>query len=322
MQTAPKSPISPDQLDAIVRAHLGTDRPLKTATELKEGYFNTAYLIELSDGFRCVLKAAPPQSQRILTYEKNILKIEFEMITLAAERTEMPVPKLYGLDTTHQILASDYYLMEFLTGTPLHKLRPSLSEAEQTAIDHELGRLTRQLNTITGDAFGYPGQAHLQSRSWTEAFGVMLQTVLNDGIAVGAVIPRPYDQIYAGAVPHFEVLAEITVPRLVHWDLWDGNVFIHPETKRITGIIDFERALWGDPLMEATLGDMRDDIPFIQGYGQPLFDNPSKIRRRHLYNLYLFLIMVIEAYYRDYVESDITLWARGRLNSTLEALQI
>lgn len=322
MQSLSKAAVAPDDLEKIVAVHFGAGKKLKTATELKEGYFNTAYLLELTDGFKCVLKIAPPETTRTLTYERNILQTDVEMMALARERTEMPVPQIYGTDTTRQILNRDYYLMEFLTGVSLHQVRKSLSADEQAGIDYELGRLTSQLNAITGTYFGYPGQAQLQGATWAETFALLLQSVLNDGLAIGASLPRPYAELYENATAQFRVLDEITVPRLVHWDLWDGNIFIDPTTKRITGIIDFERSLWGDPLMEATLGSMNDEIPFIKGYGRRLFDTPAKIKRRQLYYLYLFLIMVIEAYYRDYVEAEITQWARVKLADTLEALGI
>lgn len=322
MQSQSKAAVAQDDLEKIVSVHLGAGTRLKAATELKEGYFNTAYLLELADGFKCVLKIAPPETLCTLTYEHHILTTEFEMMALARNHTEMPVPQIYGTDTTRQHLNRDYYLMEFLTGVPLHQLRKSLSDEEQATIDHELGRLTFQLNAIIGTYFGYPGLAQLQGATWKETFARLLESVLSDGQAIGASLPRPYTELYEQATTHFDVLTEVTVPRLIHWDLWDGNIFIDPATKRITGIIDFERSLWGDPLMEATLGKMSDEIPFIKGYGQRLFDTPAKLRRRHLYHLYLFLIMVIEAYYRNYVDAEITYWARGRLADTLQALGI
>lgn len=320
MDNIRKTPLSTDQLKAIVHAHFGSRAGLDAAVELTEGYYNTAYRLELGDGFRCVLKVAPPHSLRTLTYERNILQTEMEMMALARERTEMPVPQIYGTDTSRRLIDRDYYLMAFVEGVSLHQLRPALTVAEGAAIDREVGCLARQLNAVTGTVYGYPGQPRLQHAAWREAFSAILQAVLADGDAIGAVIPRPYAELYARAADHFAVLDEVDAPRCVHWDLWDGNIFIDPGTRRITGIIDFERALWGDPLMEATLGGMTDDIAFVQGYGRRLFDTPAKIERRKLYNLYLFLIMVIEAYYRDYVAAQITLWARGKLDETLQAL--
>lgn len=322
MQSASKKVVPRSTLSELVRQHFGTRPTLKASEELKEGYFNTAYLLQLSDGRKCVLKIAPPDEVRTLTYEKNIMKTEVEVINLARTQTEMPVPEIYCYDSTRRHIGSDYYMMEYFAGTPLHKLRSALSTGEQVAIDREIGRLLHQLNAIHGTWFGYPGQAQLQGANWPDVFGTLLQTVLTDGKSIGAVLPRPYDSLYEEASQRFTMLTEVTVPRLTHWDLWDGNIFVDPHTKRITGIIDFERALWADPLMEANFGVLKGDGPFMEGYGEPMFDTETKVQRRHLYDLYLFLIMVIEAYYRDYVEADITRWARGRLDETLKALQI
>lgn len=34
----------------------------------------------------------------------------------------------------------------------------------------------------------------------------------------------------------------------VHWDMWEGNIFI--KDGHISGIIDWERALWGEAFMD------------------------------------------------------------------------
>ena len=41
----------------------------------------------------------------------------------------------------------------------------------------------------------------------------------------------------------------VTRPCLVHWDLRDGNILIK-DKNGIAGIIDCDRALWGDPVIE------------------------------------------------------------------------
>ncbi len=322
MESASKAVASTEVLREVVRQHFGEGLALQASEELREGYFNAAYRLELSDGLKCVLKIAPLAGVRILTYEQNILKTEVEMMELARARTEVPVPRIYSCDTTHRLIGSDYYVMEYLNGTPLHKLRADLSAADSAAVDCEIGQLVRQLNAIEGTVFGYPGQERLRASTWRETFATMLRTVLDDGVAIQAVIPRPYAELYESAARHFAVLDEITVARFVHWDMWDGNIFVDPETRCVTGVIDFERALWGDPLMEANFGGLKEDQAWLDGYGRHMLATPASVQRRHLYNLYLFLIMVVEAYYRDYVEAPITLWARGRLNDTLESLNL
>ena len=62
-------------------------------------------------------------------------------------------------------------------------------------------------------------------------------------------------------------LDEITEPRLVYWDLWDGNVMVDTTTHELTGMLDLERALWGDPLMESQFSPHVDSPALLAAYG-------------------------------------------------------
>ena len=44
------------------------------------------------------------------------------------------------------------------------------------------------------------------------------------------------------------VFDEVKEPSLVHWDMWEGNVFV--KEKHVLGIIDWERAMWGEAFMD------------------------------------------------------------------------
>lgn len=322
MQSLSKIRIADAVLDQIVRQHFEENLTIIHAEELKEGYFNTAYRLDLSNGLKYVVKIAPPDSVPILTYERGILQTEVEAIRLARQKTEMPAPAIFVYDTSRQLVPSAYCLMQFLPGTPLHKLRNALDPQTQATLDREIGRLLRQLNRIEGPFFGYWAEQGGRAATWRAAFATMLKHVLDDGIAVQAVLPRPYDTLYAQVLPQLDVLEAVTTPQLVHWDLWDGNILVDPDMRQITGIIDFKRTLWGDPLMEVNFSDFKDHGAFVEGYGESMVDTAAKRQRRHLYNLYLYLIMVVEAYYRNYVEADITRWACERLEETLQALHL
>ena len=82
---------------------------------------------------------------------------------------------------------------------------------------------------------------------------------------------------------------------LVHFDLWQGNILL--EDNRISGLIDGERAFWGDPLAEmvslALFDDIERDESFLAGYGEVDFDAASRWRLA-AYRAYLYLIMLIE----------------------------
>ena len=89
---------------------------------------------------------------------------------------------------------------------------------------------------------------------------------------------------------------------MVHWDAWDLNCFV--KDGKVTGILDFERALWADPLMEAqfralAFGGVSESM---RGYGKTTFTHEED-ERCHLYTLHLALVMKTECYYRKY-DSD------------------
>ena len=313
-----KTLISEEAARAVAACHFGSNHGLRSFTELKDGMFNTAALLELEDGLKCVLKAAPPEDVTVLAYERDIMRAEVEAMQLVRERVEgIPVPQLYAYDTTRSLLPSSYFLMEFLPGTPLQRLRPSLSPQAQAQIEREMGCLASAIASVTGPAFGYWAQPEPPGTSWRTCFTHMLQGVIADGMAIDVRMPMPYADIFQLAEAHFDALDAVRVPRMVHWDIWDGNVFVDPQTLRVTGLIDFERAMWADPLIEAIFGRLSADTEYVRGFGAPLFQTPAEYSRRALYNLYLFLIMTIECYYRKFENQNQENWARARLDETI-----
>lgn len=316
MQSISKTPVTLETARQIAAAHLGSD--LTEFHELTEGFFNAAYFLRLANNCRCVLKVAPPASVTVLRYEKNILAAEVTALLLVREQTQLPVPAIFVHDESGILLPSPFFLMEFIEGEPLHKLREKLSQEEQSVLDRQIGAYLREMNAIRGSAFGPLGQPTEQCADWPSAFARLFANVLTDGRA--AKIDLPYERLQSIPTRYAGALAEVTTPHLVHWDLWDGNIFIHPQTRQISGIIDFERALWADPLMECNFGAFGMNENFFAGYGQTLPFDPGQTTRRKLYNIYLYLIMVIECAYRQYPTQDQENWARGMLQKELDSL--
>jgi aminoglycoside phosphotransferase (APT) family kinase protein len=141
----------------------------------------------------------------------------------------------------------------------------------------------------------------------------MLDAVLDDARSYGAELPRPADEVADALRPAYGALDEVTVPRLVHFDLWTGNILVErtAEGARIGGLIDGERMFWGDPLADfvslALLGDIRTDEAFLAGYreegGRVEFDVAARLRYA-LYRAYLHLIMLAETVPREMGEGD------------------
>ncbi len=72
---------------------------------------------------------------------------------------------------------------------------------------------------------------------------------------------------------------------------------------KITGIIDFERCLWADELMEVGFRTYSYNKYFFKGYDTENLDNRQKIRAKW-YDIYLFLICCLEGKYRSYETMD------------------
>jgi aminoglycoside phosphotransferase (APT) family kinase protein len=317
MQSLSKTIVSSETATQIARQHLD-GACLTEFRELTDGFFNAAYFLALEDGRRCVLKVAPPADVRVLRYEQNIMFAEVEALRRVRAETNMPVPAILCHDASRTLLPSPFFIMDFIEGEPLNKLRASLSEDQQAILDRTTGRYLSEMNAITGADFGYYAQPSMRKSDWPGAFAVMFANVLQDGLDVNVALPyddlRPLPESYADA------LAEVREPHLIHWDLWDGNIFVNPVTLQITGIIDFERVLWADPLMECNFGAFGINQSFIEGYGLKLPYTPTQSIRRALYNTYLYLIMVIECTYRQYLTDGQEKWARGMLERELKGL--
>lgn len=105
--------------------------------------------------------------------------------------------------------------------------------------------------------------------TWPQAFGYMMQGVLQDGLDSNVQLPEGYAEIERMIGDRLGYLEEIEEPRLVHWDLHDANIMVS-DNLTISGILDCDRAIWGDPLMEFYFTDFFDRKGFTTGYGAEL----------------------------------------------------
>jgi hypothetical protein len=100
-------------------------------------------------------------------------------------------------------------------------------------------------------------------------------------------------------------------------DLWPGNVLVDPATGEVSGVVDLERGLFADPLMDFVghepfgTGSLPDGVAagyLTAGGTLPLDPTAGTVsgltraadRRLALYRLYLMLIMTIEVVPRRY----------------------
>ncbi|MEU0584699.1 aminoglycoside phosphotransferase family protein [Streptomyces sp. NPDC006132] len=266
---------------------------------LTGGTYNTVEELRLTDGSRYVLKIPPAAAVPGLRHERRLLVSEAEFYRSAAG-VGVRAPQLVSL-------GDDFLLMTACPGDPSDD---SLTARETTALRRELGGQVARLHRVTGPGYGYPsGALGPLAPDWRTAFRTMFDAVLDDARRYGARLPRPADAVARTAESAYGALDEVTVPCLVHFDLWQGNILVDRSDgrARIGGLIDGERMFWGDPLADfislALLGDIRQDEAFLAGYreagGRAEFDTPARLRLA-LYRAYLDLIMITETVPREY----------------------
>jgi aminoglycoside phosphotransferase (APT) family kinase protein len=288
------------QLAEVLAASGIAPERLAERTELGEASYSTAYRLRLTDGSGLVLKVAPDPTMPGLSYERDLMRTETLFYRTAAA---LPVPRVVHADFSRSLLDSDFLLMTELPGDNWHGQRESLADADLQRLRGDLGRLVASLHVITGKEFGYPqGET---SSSWRTAFLGMLDALLADAAHWETPLPQSLPQLRQLITANAHVLDDVTTPVLVHFDLWSGNILLHEN--QITGIVDGERAFWGDPLAEmvslALFGSIADDAAFLAGYGGIDFTDSAR-RRLALYRTYLYLIMLIEGAPRGYSGPD------------------
>ena len=317
MESITKTPLNKEKIESLVKNAFGNKVNVITISELEDGWFNAIYLVALDDNREVVLKVAPSPEIKVLRYEKNIMNAEVEVMKLLKSSTKIPVPEIYYYDTSKNIINNEYYFMEKIQGQPYSKIKENLPECHKESIEIELGRYNRQINDIKNDRFGNVGQMEKMNFKWSETFFNLVKDILLDGQEYEVKLPFDYDYIEALFLEKTQVLDLVTEPSLVHWDLHDGNVFVDESTYKITGIIDFERAFWGDPLIEVYFGDFFNKKYFTKGYGIELITTKEAECRRILYNIYLYLIMVIECKYRHVENQGHIKWTYEMLESEI-----
>ncbi|GIG30141.1 phosphotransferase family protein [Cellulomonas marina] len=291
-------------------------------SELGHGWFNVAYRLRLRDGREVVAKIAPPADVEVMTYERGAMGIELATIALLRERTEVPVPEVHHVDTTHDLVDADWFTMALVEGEDLGELSTTLLPAELDRLDAVRGDLTRRINEVRGPWFGPlagPGE-----RTWRATFTRLVEDVLRDGERRAVDTGVEPDEVRALLRAHGGTLEEVTEPRLVEWDLWPPNVMVHDG--EVVAVIDHERAFYGDPLVEAgfcgiTTPELGDPAAFLRGYGHPGVLTDTELRRRQLYSLHLLLVMVVETVYRGHTDPTQYDWARARLAEVVAALR-
>jgi aminoglycoside phosphotransferase (APT) family kinase protein len=250
--------------------------------QFPSGYSNLTYLIRLGD--RDLVLRRPPFGRKAKTAhdmgrEYRILKALYPVFPFC------PKPLVYTEDAS--IMGCPFYVMERIKGIILRKTLPEgleFSSDQMHSLCENLLDVHYKLHSIDYKAiglegFGKPeGYVRRQVEGWSERYRAARTP---DAPQFETVMQWLHDKM----PPDFPK------PAVIHNDFKFDNVVLDPaDPLKIVGVLDWEMATVGDPLMDlgCSLGYwvQSDDPPNFQAAGtQPTY-LPGALKRDELVNRY------------------------------------
>lgn len=331
MKSRTKNRLAAEKIQELVRLHFGEDCEVSSIKELDGGMFNAIYLIgRKRERDQIVLKVGVVPGTPLLTYERDVMPTEVECLQLVRERTSVPVPQVLAYDFSKTHLNSNYFFMTALEGTALSSVSRKMDQENLQQIKAELAGYLAQLHTIKGAYYGYFTQdPEQQFSTWKEAFFHMFGQLLQDAQERNTRLP--YAKIRRALSQNAACLEEVKVPALVDFDCHEGNIYVKKRNGvyQIEGILDLERAFWGDPIGDLPTAfiftdDIRKEPAFLNAYlnasGRSGYTDEDA-KRYQLYRLYILTIMAAEVFRYDPLYAiGQSAWARWNLSKCLKKL--
>lgn len=286
--------------------------------ELTEGMFNAAYLVTFSDGSRSVLKIASEGNIGLMSNEVNMMDAEVKAMRIVRNSGLVKVAEVQYYDTSKTICSGNYFFMEVMEGQSFFSIRESLSEEEKQGLHYEIGQVARRLTTISGETFGMLGD---EEHRYTDLFDFvyyMISNILSDARKKEIVIGVEAEEILTRLGRDRAVFDAVSRPTLVHWDMWEGNIFV--KDGQISGIIDWERAMWAEAFLDDRFRRHTRNPEFLKGYGQEHFSR-EEMQRIYWYDVLLYLTMMTEGAYRGYPDDGQYQWTKPLFEASWEELQ-
>lgn len=313
MHSRTKANVTREQILQMIE--LSGIKEVSKIEELTGGEFNIAFMIYTLDD-RYILKIGPDKGTNMLTYEKGIMEIELWAYEQLRRNTNIKIPEI--IYASHEIIGNHWFIMSVLKGKLL--CDEILTQDEMYNWQYQFGQALAQIHNIKNDKFGYI-QLGLH-KTWKDAYYDMIFNLIEDAQKQGNTLPDVtrilrFIRKWEGA------LDDVKTSRLVHFDLFNNNVFID-EDKNFAGLIDTERCFFGDYYADFFAIDflepLEDNKGLIDGYNavaEEKIEFTKNARARvALSRLLLGLLMFAEGTTRLDL-SDPNHWERKHLASLI-----
>ena len=289
------------------------DKTVIRIKELTEGMCNVTYHVVFDDGSESILKIAAENKAGNTSNEINLMQAEIEAMRLVSEKCSFRVAEVQYYDCSRTVCNGDYFFMEKLPGENYAFLKNKLPENVIKELNREIGRISRQLTAITSAQFGFLGDKKRYD-SLFEFVKTMLTNLLSDARKKNVDLGCDAQQLTEKLDSEREIFDEVRSATLVHWDMWEGNIFV--SRNHVSGVIDWERAMWGEAFMDDRFRKHTRNADFLEGFGLRAFSE-SDLKRIRWYDVILYLTMMVEVFYRGFEDQSQYRWAKDMLLKVL-----
>ncbi len=313
MHSRTKAHVTNEQILEIIR--FAGIKDFTHFEELTGGEFNIAFKIYTKDR-NYILKIAPSEGTITLTYERGIMDIELWAYEQIKNNTNITIPEI--ICEGHDVIGNHWFIMSEITDKLL--CDANLNDSQMYNWQYQFGQALAQIHNIKNDKFGYM-QVRMHE-TWKDAYYDMIFTLIEDADKQGNVLPE-LSEILRFIHKWEGALDEVTTPRLIHYDLFNNNVF-SDNNGNFAGLIDTERCFFGDYYADFFavdfLGYLSDNKGLVDGYNSTAEEKidftPNSRARVALSRLMLGLIMFTEGTTRLAL-SDPQHWSRKHLASVI-----
>lgn len=291
--------ISAEQIQLIYEKTMNVTEPLE-AVLMSGGLFNTTYRVRCKTcNLDTVLRLGPVNRHLVVRFEENLMEAENYVYQLY-QKENIACSQVLACDTSKKWVDRDFMIVKYIPSIVMCDAK--LTEEEKIPIYEEIGRLAKRMHGIKNNRFGRVSEilSGLSFSRWSEYLlsemdNICSCLIRDKGIEIQ--LARRAE----GVVKKYEAwLDEITTPRLVHTDLWEGNILLEPSDKsRIAAVIDADRAVFGDPDYELSCPWLTNP-GFLRGYGEEensffeeSYNSEKRAARR---KLYVLIFRLLEGY--------------------------
>jgi aminoglycoside phosphotransferase (APT) family kinase protein len=277
-----REPVSAAVVTAMCERAFGVGA--ESAVEVGDGAYNNVYRLDFADREPAILRVAPAPARQY-RIERELMRNEHAALPFFAPIAAM-MPRTLFADWTHEIAGRDYVVQSVVPGESLSSGALTRYPRQEWAPHYrQLGTITRRVHDVRGTRFGPVAGPTFDT--WSEAVASLLDNTVADLVDAG-LDAADVREVAAIVGENGAVLDEIDTPHLLHGDLW-SNVLLDTTkpVPTIVGVIDHDRASWGDPLadwgifMAARRSNPQRDT-FWDAYGRP--DTGPRARwRRSVY---------------------------------------